>query len=93
MTHLSILEEALEVQRLARGHYGHESQDLKTAEECSELTTVLLQSQSRDVTKEAIVTEAADVVFSAIGLLDSLDGFPELKRKVDRLKRKMEMEL
>lgn len=72
-----------EEMRLILGHFGHQDQIIKFAEECSEATTEILKwmCSSRDKEKvwESIKYEVADV-YNVLGQMIEIIGEEEIKQ-------------
>lgn len=74
--------------RAALKAFGEEHQQRKAVEEMGELNAALMQYKDGRVTKEAVITEIADVLItvSQLGLIFGLDEVSrEVDRKIDRL--------
>lgn len=74
--------------RSALKTFGEEHQQRKAVEEMGELNAALMQYKDGRVTKEAVITEVADVLItvSQLGLIFGLDEVSrEVERKIDRL--------
>lgn len=74
-------------------NYGSKAQTEKCIEEMAELTSALLHFKNGRCTKDDVVTEIADVLFTAAQmavLFGEHDVTVELLRKVERTEKKIE---
>lgn len=78
-----VISRAIEVQLAAREVFGDEVQDCKLSEECTETVLAHVQSSTRNVTTNAIATEAAQAIFVALGFLARYGKLHLIERQID----------